>query len=229
MIDGPSPIEPLLVEGPRVPTETLRPLVSFQRILLLNGGPPSMVDLATGDIRRWENGPAVQVPCMSSPFELAAYTRIQTQVLRDPRPSPVDLVVCSLAIGDLVVDVVETTSRQLEIRAGDPATVMASSPIGASSAIVIVIEPAMSQGVPEVRVSARNAETVEAIDTTVSSPGLLATLTIGGPSTTVTGRYGRRRLIPASVDVVLPAEPIDQFRRVARKARSVVGNLRKQP
>lgn len=228
MIDGPSPIEPLLVEGPRVPMETLRPLVSFQRVLLLNGGPPSMVDLATGDIRRWENGPAVQVPCVSSPFELAAYARIQTQVLRDPRPSPVDLVLLSLAIGDLVVDVVETTARELEIRSGGPSRVMASSPIGGSSAIVIVIEPAMSQDVSEVKVSARNAETVEAIDTTVSISGSVATLTIGGPSTAVTGRYGRRRLIPASVDVALRAEPIDQFRRVARKARSVAGNLRKQ-
>ncbi len=228
MIDGPSPIDPLLVEGPRVPMETLRPLVSFQRILLLNGGPPSMVDLATGDVRRWENGPAVQVPCVSSPFELSAYARIQTQVLRDPRPSPVDLVLCSLSVGDLVVDVVETTARQLEIRAGDPATVVASSPIGGSSAIVIVIEPVVSQGVSEVKVSARNAETVEAVDTTVSSPGPVATLTIGGPSTAITGRYGRRRLIPASVDVAVRAEPIDQFRRVARKARSVVENLRKQ-
>lgn len=226
MIDGPSPIEPLLVEGPRAPMETLRPLVNLQRVLLLDGDMPFMVDLATGDIRQWENGPPLLVPCVSTPFELAAYVRIQAQVLRDPRPASVDLILLSIQLGTRAIDVVETTRRRLEVRTEGAPSALVSSAIGESLAIVIVIEPVHEDGVSEVRISARNAETAEAIETAVSVPMSIATLTIGGPSTAITGVYGRRRLIPANLEVARRVEPIDQFRRVARKARRVVGNLR---
>lgn len=228
MIDGPSPIEPLLAEGPRTPMETLRPLVNFQRVLLLNGEAPRMVDLATGDIRLWENGPSVLVPCVSTPFDLSSYALIQVQVLRDPRPTSVDLTLFSMNLGGAAIDVVETTTRLLEIRSEAESSGLVSTAIGGSSAIVIMIEPFMLDGVSHMKVSARNAETVESIELSVPIHGSVAILTIGGPSSPITGAYGRRRLIPAHLDVAVRVEPVDQFRRVARKARLLVGSLRKK-
>lgn len=228
MIDGPSPIDPLLAEGPRAPMDTLRPAASLQRVLLLDGGEPLMADLATGDIRRWENGPPLSVPCVSTPFELSLYTRIQVQVLRDPRPSSVDLVLLSMNVGHLAIDVVETTQRRLEIRSAPGGLPSATTAIGESPAIVIVIEPAEADGTKKVTISARNAETAEVIQSTVPCPQSVATLTIGGPSTSMTGRYGRRRLTPVHLEVVTRGEPIDQFRRVARRARRVITSIRRR-
>lgn len=221
MIDPPSSISPLLAEGPREPSLSLRPAVSEQRILLLDGAVPEMLDLATGNIRRWENGPPVSVPCVSAPFTLSAYQRLQVQVLRDPRPTSQDLTLLSIGSGGRSIDVVERGGGRLAISAEGETS---EGPIGQSSAIVVGIEP--DRETNRVFVTARNAESMEVLELTTTLPADTATLTIGGPTTQLTGRYGRRRLIPVHLDVARPAEPVDQLRRVVRGARRVASDLR---
>ena len=223
MIDGTSSINPLVAEGPRLPVETLRPAPSLQRVLLLDQSQPRMADLASGDIRAWENGPPVSVPMVSAAFALDAFKRLQVQVLRDPRPTSVESVLFSLRCGSTVLDVVETTTSELLIRGSDGTT--AHGPIGDSAAIVVVLRPEIEER--RVAVLARNAETLNGIDATVAMVSWEpATLTVGGPTIDKTGGHGRRRLIPVHLDVEPVLLPADQVRRAVSGARRVAGAVR---
>lgn len=221
--DGASSINPLVAEGPRLPVETLRPAPSLQRVLLLDRAQPRMADLASGDIRAWENGPPVSVPMVSAAFALDAYKRLQVQVLRDPRPTSVESVLFSLRCGSTTLDIVETTTSELLIR-GSKGTV-ASGPIGGSPAVVIVLRPDRERRV--IDVVARNAETLTGMDATVAVTSWEpATLTIGGPSIDATARHGRRRLIPVHIEAEPVLDPADQVRRAVSGARRVAGAVR---
>lgn len=213
------PLDPHLEAGPRSPTDVLRPLESEQRILCLDGPEPMMVDLAQGNIRRWENGPPLSIPCVSTPFDLVDYETVLVQVQRDPRPTSVDLVLLSLDVDGQVVDVIERVDATLEIRSAELSAV---HPIGASLAVVITIHPT-NEGLT---VRARNAESLNGAELSLSWAMGPSRLTIGGPSVHVSGRYGRRRLIPAFVDVQRRRPPVDQVQRarnIAERAARGVG------
>ena len=223
MIDGASAIDPLIAEGPLLPVENLRPAASMQRVLFLDGAGPMMADLATGDIRPWENGPPVSVPVPSTTFDAADIARLQVQVLRDPRPTSVDSVLLSVAFQSDAVDVVETTAKTLVIR--HRGAELAAGPIGGSPAVVIVLEPNLSERC--VLVHARNAETLQGITAEVpSGDNDPLSIMIGGPTTSFTGTYGRRRLIPVHIDLVRPVAPTDHVRRAAAAARRVAVALK---
>ncbi len=221
MIDPPSAISPLLAEGPREPALSLRPAVSEQRLLLLDGPEPTMLDLAAGNVRRWENGPPVSVPCVSGTFPLFDYQRILVQVLRDPRPTSQNLTLLSLADSHSSIDVDERIGGRLAVSSSSDES---NGGIGQSSAIVVTIEP--DPEAERVVVTARNAESMEGVELAAVWSSAEATLTIGGPTTLLTGRIGRRRLIPVHIDAVRRAEPVDQLRRVVRGARRVAGGFR---
>lgn len=223
MIDGASSIDPLVAEGPLLPVETLRPAPSLQRVLLLDHAQPRMADLASGDIRGWENGPPVSVPLVSTAFALDSYARLQVQVLRDPRPTSVDVVLVSMGCGSAVIDIVETTSAELLIRSSKGDAVRA--PIGGSPAIVTAFYPDIDNGT--LKITARNAETLEGIEANVRiSWWDSAMLTIGGPLTDETHTHGRRRLIPVHIDFERPRLPAEQVRRAVSGARRVAGAVR---
>ena len=225
MIDPPGSIDPLLAQAPRAPSEVLRPLASEQRVLLLDGAEPQMVDLTVGNVRRWENGPPLQVPFVSTPFDLWDYTSIEVQVLRDPRPTSVDLTLLSIEIAGEAFDVVDCLNRTIEIR-GRNKTVVAKS--AGSNAVVITLKP--QPETESLQVVARDAALPGGFELEAAVPSSLAVLTVGGPSTSVTGSYGRRRLIPAHVVVQRRPEPVDPRERavrlagrVARAARNRIG------
>jgi len=213
MTDNPGWLDPSLAAGPRRPQEVLRPLINEQRILLLDGPFPEMIDLATGDIRRWENGPPLALPCVSAPFALGQYRRIMVQVLRDPRPASTDLVLVSLAVADRSVDVVERQGGVLSITQDG---VSVDGPIGGSAAIVTEF------GIGEdgtVDVSVRNAESTDGHNATARFGAGRATLTLGGPSTHLTGVVGRRRPSSLHIEASRRPEPVDQIARAARLVR----------
>lgn len=222
MTDGPSAIDSLAEQGPSIPMETLRPAVSEQRVLILDGAEPMMIDLAQGSVRRWENGPPISVPCLTTPFDIAKYKRVQIQVLRDPRPSSVDATLLALDAGSIAVDVVQGTGDELRI---DSMSRSVRTSIGGSPAIVISLEPQVRDTSIDVICRVRNAESMEwhSLEVSLTSPQV--SLTIGGASTT-RGVRSRRRLIPVHVDVLLHEEPVDQLQRLGRAARRVAGNLR---
>lgn len=219
MIDGPSAIDPLVTEGPTQPGISLRPAVSEQRVLVLDGGPARMVDLAAGNIRAWENGPPVSIPCVSAPFDLSDYGRLQVQVLRDPRPTSVDVTLLSLEMGQRSVDVIELASGGLSIATPDTSV---DGPAGQSPAIVILLEPSDEQCC----ITVRNAESPSGFEATVPLPSGAATLTIGGPSAHLGAPIGRRRLVPVLIDAVPVATAPDQVRRVAGRVRRAAASLR---
>lgn len=213
------PLDPQLEAGPRVPTDVLRPLESEQRILCLDGPEPMMIDLAQGNIRRWENGPPLSIPCVSTPFDLDDYQSILVQVQRDPRPTSVDLTLLSLEVDGKLIDVVENADSTLEIRAEGESIL---HPIGSSLAVVVTLHPSAD----ELIIRARNAESLEGAELAVSWGTGVSTLTIGGTSAHVTGHHGRRRLIPAFVDVQRRRAPVDQVQRarnIAERAARGVG------
>jgi hypothetical protein len=186
-----------------------------------------MADLATGDIRRYESGPPVSVPMVSDTFDLGRVRRVQVQIGRDLRPSPVSQTLLSLDVvsASCVVDVRITAQSQLEIVASNGTVPRATRPAGSSPAFVIVLEHANGS----VSVAARNAETLDAISMTLDPADLsAAVVTVGGPSVRTTGRYGRRRSIPVLIDLEHHLEPADQLRRAARKARAVAGAVRRR-
>lgn len=228
MNDTPSAIDPLVAEGPRVPAETLRPGLNLQRVLLLAEPGPMMADLATGDIRRYESGPPVSVPMMSDTFDLGKLRRMQVQVTRDPRPSSVGQSLLSLDISSAhcIIDVRISSDDVLEVAAsGEGAAAPATTQSGSSPAFVIVVVQAGGK----VEVTARNAETLESISSTVELADLTsARVTICGPSTRATGRYGRRRSIPVHIDLQHHLEPVDQLRQAARRARTIAGAVRRR-
>lgn len=230
MIDGPSAIDPLVAEGPLLPMETLRPLASLQRVVLLDRPGPMMADLETGDFRQYENGPPVSVPMVSNVVDFAAIDRLQVQVLRDPRPTSVEVTLLSLHLGDagVTIDVRESPMQKMSLHMTDSAGHKeVTAPIGKSSAIVVVIERNAVEGQQHLTVQARNAESMSwtSVDADVSETGG-TTLTVGGPTTAVDGMYGRSRMIPVQLEVTLHGEPIDQVRRVVQGARRAVGALR---
>lgn len=230
MTDGPSAIDPLVAEGPLLPMETLRPLVSLQRMVLLDQPGPMMADLATGDVRRYENGPPVSVPMISNVVDFADIDRLQVQVLRDPRPTSVEMVLCSLWLADaeVAIEVCESPGRRLVVRTIDGDRVNeVTTVVGASMAIVVVFERTEADGRHRIGVQARNAEAMHWIDSSVElSRTTGATLTVGGPTTARTGLYGRSRMIPVQLEVAPHREPIDQVHRVVRGAKRAVGALR---
>ena len=230
MIDGPSPIDPLVVEGPLLPVENLRPLVSLQRMVLLDQAGPLMADLATGDIRRYENGPPVSVPMVSNEIDFGDVERLQVQVLRDPRPTSVETILCSLWIADsdASFEVSEGVGQRLVVRTSvGGKTNEVTAAIGGSMAIVIVFEQHEVDGRYRVTIRARNADGMDWInDDVVVGEVTGTTLTVGGPTTTRNGLYGRTRMIPVQLDVVLRSEPVDQVRRAVRGAKRAAGALR---
>lgn len=186
-----------------------------------------MVDLAEGNVRPYENGPPVSVPMTTTGFDLGALKRLQIQVLRDPRPSSVNSTLLSLHLGDAnrVIDVYETPDGQLVIDVGEPDPI--TTPIGNSPAVVVVLEASSAGDTSQLMVSARNAETMNASGTDLNVRALTnAMITIGGPTTSVTGQYGRRRTIPVHIHAALAPEPVDQVRRVVRGAKRVAGTMR---
>lgn len=219
-------LDPSLVEGPRRPTETLRPAVSAQRVLFLDGPEPQMADLATGDIRRWENGPPVSVPCTSSPVDLRSWEMIQFQVLRDPRPTSVDTTLLSLAVADESIDVIETVGGRLHIRARR--RVLADGPIGGSPAVVVAFRPSVDGETITLGIRVRNAESAAGIDARHDVSSKDGVFTIGGPSTALTGARGRRRLIPVHLEVARRAEPGDVVSQILGRGRRAAGVIRRR-
>jgi len=215
-------IDPARIEGPRVPVDTVRPVVSEQRVLLLDGAQPEMLDLAAGEVRPWENGPPITVPCESAPFQIADFALLQIQLVRDLRSASTDLTLLSLVVGDQTIEVSDRSDGQLVVAGPDQS---AERPIGTSPAIVITIEPLLAEGDFVATVSARNAENAESCSLTVPLPNELATITIGGPSTTATGRFGRRR--PSAVHIVARRHetPTHIARRVVGRARREASSL----
>jgi hypothetical protein len=226
--DGPSSINPLVREAPFVPMETLRPAANLQRVLLLDRPGPQMADLASGDVRRYENGPPISIPMVSTRFDLGAIDRLQIQVLRDPRPTSISTTLVSLHLGEakITIDVVESPDGQLLITSsGGRGPRQISGPIGASPAVVVVVQPDAQDAT--VAVTARNAETMESLEMKTSASSLTKTLvTIGGPTTEVTGAYGRRRSIPVHVELTTSTGPVDQLQRGLRLARRIAASAR---
>lgn len=224
MIDPPSSIDPLVAEGPRVPVATLRPQVIEQRVLLLDPPTPMMVDLAAGNIRLWESGPPVSLPCISRPFDVHGFARLQIQVLRDPRPTSVDTVLFSLDLGSSVVDVLERRDGRLVITATDGTE--ADGPIGASMAIVLLVESGTDRN--ELVLSVRNADSVSGPSVRIRSSTATAVLTIGGPSRPQTNGYGRRRLSPVHIDARGHVTPVDAMERIVGIGRRVAHSLKRR-
>jgi len=186
-----------------------------------------MVDLSDGNVRPFENGPPVSIPMTSTRFDFSSLDRLQVQVLRDLRPTSIDSTLFSLHLGDAdrVVDVIETPDGKFLLRQGS-APAMATS-IGESSAIVVVIERTSADDEHRFTISARNAETMEALSIELSVRTVTnAMVTVGGPTTEVTSERGRRRLSPIHLEVVAHREPIEQVKRVMQGARRVAGSLR---
>jgi hypothetical protein len=208
--------------------ETLRPAANLQRVLLLDRPGPQMADLDSGDVRRFENGAPISVPMVSTRFDLGAIARVQIQVLRDPRPTSTSTTLVSLHLGaaNLTIDVVESPNGQLLITSSgvrEPRRV--SGPIGASPAVVVVIERHEQESV--IAVTARNAETMGSLEMRTSASSLAETLlTIGGPTTEVTRTYGRRRSIPVHIELTTSPEPVDQLQRGLRLARRLAASAR---
>lgn len=220
-------LDPALGEGPRQPGSTIRPARSEQRMLLLDGDTPQMIDLAAGNIRAWESGPPITVPCESTPFTLGDFSLIQVQLVRDLRASSVDLTLLALAIDDTMIEVIDRTDDMLVVTGPGDSMEM---PIGSSPAIVIDLTPTRTEGKLDLLVSARNAESPSSQSVRFSVPDALAVLTIGGPSTALTGRHGRRR--PSAVHInasrigapaTTPPPPL--LRRVVGRARREVSAI----
>ncbi len=222
MIQGQRSIDPRFEPGPPVPVDVLRPLISEQRILVLDGAAPMMVDLAGGDIRRWENGPPLSVPSVSSPFVLGAYEMILVQVQRDPRPATTDLVLLSVEAGGSCIDVIECSNGQLAIRGQGQSF---HGPIGGSMAVVVSLHPTSEQGLV---VKARNAESSDGFELQAELASPVATLTIGGPSAHVTGSFGRRRLIPAFVDAHVRKPKVDSRQRALTFTKRLTNKLSRE-
>ena len=219
-------IDPRLGEGPRIPSSTIRPARSEQRVLLLDGAVPEMLDLTAGNIRPWENGPPITVPCESTPFSLAEFSLVQVQLVRDLRAASVDRTLLALVVQDAMIEIVDRTDDMLVIAGPEESVEM---PIGLSPAIVVDLRPSITEAGLDLVVSARNAESPNSESMHVAVPNAEATLTIGGPSTAVTGRFGRRR--PSAVHIVTrrhdapaPAAP-PLLRRVAGRARREVSSI----
>jgi len=226
VIDRPGSIDPLVAEGPRSPVNSLRPGVSQQRTLMLDGPTPMMLDLAEGNIRPYENGRPVSVPMSSTPFDLSIFDRIQVQLMRGPSPTSKATTHFSVQIGqgDRVIEVRETRDGLLEIT--DDRT-SASGAIGTSPALVVLIETRTPGQDPEVVVSARNAETLDGPSLAVTVPSVDdARFTVGGSTYERTGSRGLRRSMLVQIDVVPHREPVDQVRRVVGAAKRAAGSLR---
>lgn len=217
-------LDPSLADGPLTPTPVSRPLVSEQRVLLLNGPRPEMFDLTAGDVRPWENGPPITVPCESLPFALSRFSYLQIQLVRDLRASSTDLHLLSLSVGDSLVEVLDQRSGELALRGpGGQVT----QPRGSSPAIVIGFRPTPRESGLEILVTVRNADSESSCSMTFSLPDAAAVLTIGGPSVATTGQYGRRRPSAVHIQAQNHLEAAGMARRVAgrlrREANSVLG------
>lgn len=215
-------LDPRLVAGPRTPRSTVRPVVSEQRVLLLDGERPEMLDLVSGETRPWENGPPITVPCNSTPFRLSNYEQVQVQLFRDLRTSPTALVLASLALGDAEIRVTESVEACLAI--AGPKHV-AEGPIGESPAVVVSINPTTTGEGLRVVVSARNAEGQESYTITEMLADDLATLTVGGPSTRLGGRSGRRRPSAVHVHAKRRVDAASVIKRVATRARREASSI----
>lgn len=228
MIDPPATIDPLVAEGPRQAVDTLRPGLNLQRVLLLDEPGLLMADLATGDIRPYENGPPVAIPMVSDHFDLGAIRRLQFQVNRDPRPSSTSQTLFGLELVPRrsAVDISITPDNRLEIRGSGRASAISSSgPAGVSPAFVIVVEP----GDEQLAVSVRNAETLTPIVAQFDSPpGYEGRVVVGGPSELSERPLGRRRSTPVLVEVQRRVDPVDRIRRVASEMRRVAGAARRR-
>ena len=223
-IDGASEIDPLVAEGPPLPVKNFRPAIKQRRVLIIEDGALLMADLASGRIGPWQNGPELTVPMVSLPFSLAGMALLQVQVLRDTYKTAAESTLASITDGSVVIDVVETVAGKLVIRSATGE--LASCPIGESLAVVVDISPV---GDADLRVSARNAETLTAILTDVAMANRDALeLTVGGPTTNGSMAAGRSRQIPAHLDMVASAVPVTGIRRAATGVRSKVGALKRR-
>lgn len=215
-------LDPRLVAGPRTAVSTVRPVVSEQRVLLLDGGRPEMFDLVTGEIRPWENGPPITIPCGSVPFQLADYSHLHVQLFRDLRTASTDRALVSLVVGSDEVLVSESVEKSL-ILAGPQQ--MADGPIGESPAVVVSFEPTPTDEGLSVVISARNAEGQESCTITEMMPTELATLTIGGPSTMLGGPSGRRRPSAVHIHAQRRVGAASFVKRVASRARREASSI----
>lgn len=222
MNSRPVQLNPQLVAGPSQPVSTVRPSVSQQRVLLLDDGRPEMLDLVDGEIRPWENGPPITIPVLSTPFRLTDYSHIQVQLFRDLRSTSVDRVLFSVAMGEQSIDVIE--SQQLELVVDGPSR-SATSAIGASPAVVVTIKPVSSETGTRLVVSARNAETDMSCEITELLVGEFATLTIGGPTTALSGRSGRLRPSAVHIHTQPRTDAASLAKRVATRARREASSI----
>ena len=223
MSSRPVYLDPSLAVGPTSPVSTVRPVVSEQRVLLLDGERPEMVDLAAGEIRPWENGPPITIPCESTPFSLADFTQVQVQLFRDLRSASTDQCLFTLVAGDAVITVSESVGGQLMI-AGPRNS--AERPIGSSPAIVVTMRPTPQEHGLRVEFSARNAETQEPCTITETlAVDAMATLTIGGPSAELTGRSGRKRPSSVHVHAERRMDAATTVKRVAGRARREASSI----
>lgn len=229
MIDGPSRIDPLVGAGPRTPVNTFRPGVDPQRVLILDGPEPLMADLATGDIRRFETGPSIRLPMVSTPFDLRRVKLLLVQTNLDGQALENRGTLFSLALAREVITV-EATSEQLRLTT--PTGDVLSGPIGDSPAIVFQLD---REGADFV-VSARNADTTERIEFRYpidEQQPSTATLTVGGPSSTITGTHGRSRQAPVLIHFTRTAPvdrngPKENVQRAVNGARRVAGKAKRR-
>ena len=167
-----------------------------------------------------------------------ALDRLLVQATVDTKPNPAPTTVMSLQIGTESIEVQSTPNKQLKIIDTTGESVVC--PIGESNAIVLQLDRVSNDFV----VSARNAETLERIElvhhcVTRDGPSANnhgaesdghrgAVLTVGGPSTALTGDIGRHRTGIVVIDVAPRLDPIDGLARAAKGARRFVGSVKRR-
>lgn len=223
MTDGPSRIDPLVGAGPRTAVSTFRPGTDPQRVLILDGDEPLMADLASGDIRRFESGPSLALPMVSTPFDLSTTQLLLVQINLDVQELAGRSTLFSLALDHGAITVDEVGD---ELHLTSPTGDVVTGPKGDSPAIVFQIDRMGSDLV----VSVRNAETLQRVE--FSQPideatRMTAVLTAGGPSSALTGRYGRRRQAPVLVHFAR-VEAVDNVQRAVNGARRAAGKVKRR-
>ena len=216
-------LDPSLVAGPRAPGATCRPVTGEQRVLLLDGDLPEMLDLTAGNIRSWENGPPITIPCESTPFRLGDFQLIQVQLFRDLRSSSTDQCLFTLALGTNSIEVTERSAGVLAVTGPSKSE---DVPVGLSPAIVVAIRPLLENDRITVEVVARNAEGNDSCTIIERAlPDDLALLTIGGPSAALTGKHGRRRPSAVHVHTQRRSEASTVVKRLAARTRREASSI----
>lgn len=216
-------LDPSLAAGPTNPVSTVRPATSEQRVLFLDGDHPELLDLVTSEIRPWENGPPITIPCESTPFRLAEYAQLQVQMFRDLRSASTDQCLFALVGGETMITVTESLDGRLML-AGPRRR--AECPVGVSPAVVVTMRPTIQEGGISLEVSARNAESQQSCTITETLSGdVLTTLTVGGPSSALTDRSGRRRPSSVHIHSERRTDAAELVKRVAGRARQGASSI----